>query len=254
MIHHLFPDPLRQAAIGMLLMGAAHGGSLEGAVKQFHQAERAWSLKGFQTAYGTAAEVHAENPASADAAYWLAVTKFHTALYQRDHSTKAEFQSALGDAEKETRHALNIMPDSGELHAILGTVLGIKSSGNLIVGMTQGKMIDHHRREALRLEPGNPRVIYLLGAAQLRTARSTERREESVESLQTARRLFQHEQRLRPNPLSPRWGHSQCLQFLGEAYLLLGKTNEATEAYKACLALQPGNNPAKQALSKLNGS
>jgi tetratricopeptide (TPR) repeat protein len=254
MIHHLFRHPLRQAAIGMLLIAAAHATSLEQAVKQFEQAERAWNLNGFQAAERTAADAHAKHPASADAAYWLAVTKFHIALYQREHAPKAESGSALDEAQKAAKHALEINPSSGELHAMLGTILGIKSSGNLLVGMTHGKTIDHHRREALRLSPINPRVTYLLGVAQHRTARTSERREESIKTLMSARQLFQREQHQRRDALSPRWGHSQCLQFLGEAYHLLGKNEEATDAYKACLTLQPGNNHAKQALAKLKGS
>jgi tetratricopeptide (TPR) repeat protein len=230
--------------------------SLALGVELFHQAYRSWDTELFIRAEHALQQVQpTDREQEIQRWYWLGVVRFHAALCRQGKQPPPE-----GDEERDlswdtTLAALDRLlsrdPHHAEGHALKATVLGLQVGNHVWRALRYGPAIQRHQRAALQWGAQNPRVLYLQGVALWKTAQSRTGREAAAEILRRADRQFQQEGSKPPAPDQPRWGHGDCLAFLGQIEECLGNWVAAEEAYRRALELHPGHRLALQGLGRL---
>lgn len=227
-------------------------------VASFCAAFRAWDGERFADSadhFGKAVE---KDPQSAQALYWQGVALFHRMLWLQ-HPAQGAPRTKDADAVMETairafESSVAKDPRNAEAHALLGTLYGMKIKGGMIAAIRYGPQVREHQQQALTCGATNPRVLYLLGAGQLHTASNPAARQEALDSLLAAEKLFAQETKTAARPLAPRWGYSSCLTFIGKAHEALGKPSEALAYYRKARAMHPADHAAADGIKRLAGN
>lgn len=225
---------------------------LEG-VKQFNAAYQAWDGGKFDSAAELLRQAGANSPQSGGPLYWLGVTHFHHMLQiQSQPAADSKNAEAKRDAALETLEmAVESNPRNAEVHALLGTLYGMKIQGSLIRGVRFGPRVAESRKRALEFGADNPRVHYLLGTCQFHTAKTEEERRAALATFLKAEGLFEAEGKTTAGPLDPRWGYDSCLAFTALTYEQLGAGAKAADYFRKALARRPSDRMAKDGLARV---
>jgi tetratricopeptide (TPR) repeat protein len=225
-------------------------------IAEFNAAYQAWDGVRFEKAARMLEEAAAEAPGSVTNFYWLGVARFHRMLHLQNgpgsQTNQAAASAALDSAVEALTVAVKLNDRHAESHALLGTLYGMKINGSLIRAARFGPRISKHSEKALEHGASNPRVQYLLGMCQLHTANKPAKRRAALQTLLTAEKLFETEQRSTAAPLDPRWGHDSCLTFIGRTYELLADKKNAAVYYQKALAIHPADHLAQEGLTRLS--
>lgn len=227
-------------------------------VRLFSEAYRTWDGDAFAKATEAFTQATRSDPHSAEARYWLGVSRFHRMLYFQHHA-RAQALEEHAATEREAaiqafEHLLQSSPNHAEGHALLGTLLGMKIKGGMFRAIRYGPALQSHQKSALQSGPNNPRVRYLSGVGLFHVADNADEYRKALCELQTAEKLFIQESQKTPKALEPRWGHSSCLTFLGLTLEKLGRKPEAVTRFQRALALHPADHNAKNALHRLGAN
>lgn len=242
--------------VSALAVDEAKPDSLREGVALFEKAYQSWDAEAFAKAEVVLRHTSASTSTNrAEALYWLGVTEFHHMLCLRTGRTsKADEKAAKKcmDAAIDTfRKLLEVSPTHPEGHALLGTLYGMKIDGNFFRAIRYGPGVQKHQKAALRYGPKNPRVHYLLGVGLFNTADNVRELEEARAVLQQAAELFDRERQQPRQGWEPRWGHGDCLAFLGQVEERLGRRAEAEKAFRRALEVHPGHLLALDGLRRL---
>lgn len=244
------------SSLVMLRADPAPQGILQQGVLRFQEAYRTWDSKGFNAASIDFKQAVTQNPKSATCRYWLGTTHFHRMLQlQNRDSGQADLEAGEDEMQKAIdalEAALEIDPNHAEVHAILGTLYGMKINGSLLRAIRYGPSVQNHQKQALHHGAKNPRVQYLLGTGMLHTASNDADRIEALKSLLLAEALFDAEEKQDRNLTDPRWGKDVCLTFIGQTFAQLHKPGQAKDYFQKALLARPNNLMAKSGLAKLN--
>ncbi len=227
-------------------------------IRLFTEAYRTWNGDGFAKATTAFSQASRMDPHSADARYWLGVSRFHRMLYFQHHP-KAKAMERHADGEREAaiqifEELLKTSPHHAEAHALLGTLLGMKIQGGMFRAMRYGPALQSHHKKALQSGPNNPRVRYLSGVGLFHVAKDADDYRKALTELKSAEKLFVQESKKPAQGLQPRWGHSSCLTFTGLTLEKLGRKPEAVAEFRRALALHPADHKAKAALHRLGAN
>ena len=229
-------------------------------IAEFTAAYAAWDGDRFNAAAKQFRKACRHSPEDPACFYWLGATEFHRMLQQRNTpgsesgNGAADPDDAMTAAVDALRHAIALDPRHAESHALLGTIYGLKIDGNLFRALRFGPRVQKHRAQALQWGAKNPRVRYLLGVCQFHTAKKPSELREALASLQLAEQLFEAEAQHAPGPLEPRWGHGNCLTFLGRTHEKLGEHTAAAEYFRKALLRHPADHLAAEGLARVGAS
>lgn len=250
----LFLLPVLIAAL-TLRSGAAPGDLSSAGVIEFRKAYQTWDAARLTAAAGLFRRAAAAAPANSANVYWLGVAEFHRLLHL-EHSSggsaKPEAVEAARDSAIEALTAAVTLNDAdAESHALLGTLYGMKISGNPLRGAKFGPRVAKHLAKALQHGARNPRVLYLLGTGRFHRAGKPAEWSEALTTLQSAESLFAAEAKKKAGPLDPRWGLSSCRTFIGRTLEKLGRRDEAAAYFRQSLAIHPQDRMAQEGLKRV---
>ena len=226
-------------------------------VAEFTAAYASWDGGRFDASADLFRRASALAPASGAFLYWIGVAEFHRMLHLQslpaNTSNKVAAETAAEAALTALSSAVKLDDRQAESHALLGTLYGMKIQGNLFRALRFGPRVQKYSAQAMEFGRENPRVWYLLGAAQFHMAKKPGALREALASLIAAENLFEVEDQRAAGPLEPRWGRGSCLVFLGQSYERLGQPGAAADYFTRALALQPGNRLAAEGLARVRG-
>lgn len=224
-------------------------------IGEFSAAFRAWDDDQFGKSAETFRQAAAKDPKSATAFCWRGTALFHQMLQLNHppdgHPKPKEADAAMEAAIRAFESSLGLDSQNAESHALLGTLYGMKIKGGLLEAIRYGPRVQEHQKQALKSGATNPRVRYLLGAGQLHTAKDAAGRQQALDTLLAAEKLFSHETKRPAKALAPRWGYSSCLTFIGKAFESMGKRDEALVYYRKALAMHPADHAAANGIKRL---
>jgi tetratricopeptide (TPR) repeat protein len=148
----------------------------------------------------------------------------------------AEIAAVLKTADKNLRDVLKANPKSAEAGALLASVVGleIRYGGNK---MALGPQAQSLREQALKLEPGNPRVVLQAAITTYHTpAEYGGGPDKSEAGLRQAVALFEREPAGRP---WPNWGRFDAHAWLGQVLAARGDKAGARAEYNLALTAWP---------------
>lgn len=150
---------------------------------------------------------------------------------------KDEKETLLTDAVAKFEKVIEAEPKNAEAHALLASSLGTMIGLNPMLGMTLGKRSGMEMKQALTLEPNNPRVLLLAGVGTLMKPAEYGGGAEAAEPLlRRAASVFSQEPADRP---WPNWGRFESHMFLGQLLDKIGKKDDARTEYEAAAAIAP---------------
>ena len=230
---------------------AAEAGDVTAAgIAEFTQSYQAWDGAGFLKAAATFKQA----PATAINQYWLGATEFHRLLFLLGEpvtpKTRLAIEQSLERSTTALERAVQLSPDNGEIHALLGTVYGLSISANPLRAVWLGPRVMEQEKLARKLSPDSPRVLYLDGMCRFYGPSVLGGKTEALKLLQAAEKLFVAEAARPAGPSDPRWGRSTCLVYLGRTYDALGKPAEAKDYFRKALEVNPGDRLARSELEK----
>jgi tetratricopeptide (TPR) repeat protein len=224
-------------------------------VVEFAAAYRAWDGERFGAAAELCRQATTNGAASSTNFYWLGVAHFHHMLQLQSQpaapSNTLAAAAAMAAALAALEQAVKLSPRAAEIHALLGTLYGMKIGGSLIRGAKFGPRVAQHSKQALENGANNPRVQYLLGTCQFHTAKKAAKQREALTTFLQAEKLFEAEAKTPAGPLDPRWGYDTCLTFIGRTYERLSENGKAADYYRKALARHPEDHLAKEGLGRL---
>lgn len=224
-------------------------------ILEFEQAAEAWDGAAFAKASATLAGAASANTSAWLPHYWLAVARFHEVLHGEHtpgvSTAAADRKKAREACEKALEAALRLRPEDAELHAMLGTLHGMRIASDKMSALWLGPKAVQHRDTALEKGGENPRVQYLAGMSYLHGPSILGGTPAAVKALSKAAALFATEAGKAAEPGAPRWGRVNCLAFLGRAQRMSGDTLAAEKSLRAALALDPADRIALAELKKL---
>ena len=222
---------------------------------EFTNAYQAWDGLRFAAAERLFQQGCTNAAATATNYYWLGTARFHRLLQllgrPETRASRAEADAALEAAIAALTQAVKLDGCHAESHALLGTLYGLKISGNFLRAAWLGPRVQQEFKLALANGASNPRVQYLLGTSQFYTACRTASRREALTTLLAAEKLFAAEARTPAGPLEPRWGRDSCLTFIGSACEQLGRRADAENYFRQALALHPQDGLAQAGLKRV---
>ena len=157
----------------------------------------------------------------------------------------AEAGTVLKGADKNLRALLKLNPKSGEAFALLASVVGleIRYGGNK---MALGPEAMELRESAVKLEPGNPRIVLQSAVTLFHTPAEYGGGPDKAEpSLRQAIALFEREPAGRP---WPNWGRFDAHAWLGQVLAARGDKAGARAEYNLALAAWPQSGWVKYVL------
>jgi len=196
--------------------------------------------------------VQADDP---DVLYWIAFADYRLVIRTFYNNSQADEDKA----EKLIDHALNCLEKanekrpSSEAYALMGSLTGMSIQFNPISGMWKGPKSNGQFADAIKLNPENPRAYYLQGIGKMNTPEMFGGGAvKAIPSFVKAVELFEKEATAASAPVTiPRWGYSECLAFLGNAYLATKDYDNAKRYFEQALAINPNARLAKNGLAKL---
>ncbi|MGA4643828.1 tetratricopeptide repeat protein [Limisphaera sp. 4302-co] len=241
--------------VSALVAEEATPDSLLDGVVLFEKAYQSWDAKAFAKAEVVLRLTAASTSTNrAGALYWLGVTEFHHMLCLRTGGSPRADEKAVAERMDAAIHTfkalLELAPTHPEGHALLGTLYGMKIEGNLFRAIRYWPDVQKHQKAALRHGRENPRVHYLLGVGLFHIAGNHREFEEARATLQRAAELFDRERQQPRQGWEPRWGHGDCLAFLGQVEERLGRHTEAEKAFRRALEVHPGHSLALDGLRR----
>ena len=220
-------------------------------VAEFTAAYQAWEGPGFVKA----ATTFARAGDTATNQYWRGTAEFHRLLFLLGEpatiTNRQASATALESAVTALQRAIQLDPSNGESHALLSTVSGLSIAANPARGLWLGKRVLDQEKLARKLNPDNPRVLYLAGMNRYYGPALLGGKDEGLKLLLAAEKLFEAEDGQPGEAVEPRWGRSTCLVFIGKTYDALGKPAEAEEYLRKALKLNPQDKLAREELEKL---
>ncbi|MEI8342910.1 MAG: tetratricopeptide repeat protein [Verrucomicrobiota bacterium] len=220
-------------------------------IAEFTEAYQAWDGAGFKKAAATFAQA----PDSFTNQYWRGTADFHRLLFllgePATDSNRRLSAQALAETITSLERAVQLKPDDGESHALLGTVYGLSIAENPVRAVWLGPRVMDQQKQAHKLSPDNPRVLYLDGMSRFYGPSLLGGKSKALELLLAAEKLFAAEAGKPASPGEPRWGRSTCLVYIGRTYAALGKTAEAEKYFRKALVVNPGDRLAQSELEKL---
>jgi tetratricopeptide (TPR) repeat protein len=133
-----------------------------------------------------------------------------------------------------------------ETYALRSSVLGQMIGSNPIRGMTLGPRSSNAMDRALALGPNNPRVWLLRGIGAMFTPSMFGGGVDKAEEyLNKALALFPND---RPAPSMPAWGYAEAYIWMGQVHKRRDRIDDARQAFKRALELQPDNGWVKHVL------
>jgi len=223
-------------------MPAMAAGPIETGVAEFAAAYQAWDGAGFAKA--------AKTFASSTNHYWRGVAEFHQLLWLVGETSRTETAKALEVTIAALQRAVQLDPQNGENRALLSVTYGLSIGANSARGFWLGKRLMDQEKQARKLNPDNPRVLYLAGMNRYYGPGLLGGKSEGLKLLLAAEKLFEAEAGKPAGPVEPRWGWSTCLVYIGKTYDALGKPAEAEEYFQKALKLNPQDKLAKAELEK----
>lgn len=223
-------------------------------VLQFRTGANNWDYSAMTNSVALLQSACRAEPDSYAAHYWQGAAQFHLLLHRR------RWEDVKRDRDEEARimghtvglleRALELRKDDPETHALLSTLHGMRIAGAPYTALWRGRKVSHHRKLALRADPDNPRIHYLLGMSHFHAPAILGGKKGALSALRKAEELFEAERDAAVSPLTPAWGYVHCLAFIGEAYRELGNRKEAEAYYRKALAVNPGHKMAKEGLQE----
>ncbi len=243
---------------GALVLAVAAGARgdparLQEAILEFEAGSSAWNVARLTQAAALFERVAASDAQAASARYWRGAALFHVALCRLGETSEgatAAASQALDAAAESLEAALALNERDAESHALLSTIQGLRIASQPSTVLWRGPASLRHRKRALRLDPDNPRMRYLLGMSALRAPSFFGGKKEGLQSLLEAERLFAAEAAKAKPPEAPRWGLDHCLAFIGQAYAELGEPAKAEAYYGKALAVNPIHALAREGLAR----
>jgi tetratricopeptide (TPR) repeat protein len=228
---------------------------LDSGIEQFKVGYGAWDRAQFVQAADTFQQACTEQPDSYEAHYWLGAARFHIVLHRlgdkENPANPAENRRLISEAAAPLRRAVRLRDRDSESHALLSTLIGIQIAGNPKSALWLGPKTIRHRRHALRNDPENPRVYYLIGTSYFNAPGILGGRQKGLKFFLKAERLFVEESKKPPQPMQPRWGYSSCLTFIGRTYQDIGRAKQAEIYFRKALSVNPQDKMAQKGLKAL---
>ncbi len=225
--------------------------ALASAVAEFNRAYRDWDRTAMETVAERFNALAKENPDSFEEGYWHCVARLHALLHRRGTGGTPGIDQV--DAVREVIETLlQRHPGQGELHAMLGTLYGLRISARRLGAVRDGPRFQRHFRTALQKAPDNPRVHYLMGRALLHGPSMLGGPERALEHFQRAVIGFESELGAVPGPILPSWGHSHTLSGIGWIHLRAGDAGQAEAAFRDALRLSSGETEAREGLKRIH--
>lgn len=221
--------------------------------ERFDDARRRWDAQGMESARKELYEEVLAEPGNGDALYRLAVCEFHLLLcYALEDSSGHNPQRAaevLVEVQETIRQTLEVRPEDGELLALQASVTGLRIQQQPWTTAWLGPRVLALQRRARRVDPGNPRVLYLIGAGWLRAPALFRSPERAGNYLEQARQRFEEESG--GGRTGSDWGWAETYGLLGDYYREIGEQATARKMYRRALEINPDYTPAKAELKKL---
>lgn len=243
---------IRQLIILVLVVPAIAAGatiSTETGVAEFTAAYQAWE----GTEFAKAAKTLASVPESSTNQYWRGVVEFHRLLCMLGETATTNRQvtaKALESAAAALQRAVQLDPTNGESRALLSTVYGLSIGAVPARALWLGPRLVDQEKQARKLNPDNPRVLYLAGMNRYYGPSLLGGKDEGLKLLLAAEKLFEAEADKPQGPVEPRWGRSTCLVYIGKTYEALGKAAEAEQYFRKARDFNPQDKLARTELEK----
>ncbi len=194
-------------------------------------------------------------PEDPDVLYWIAFADYRLSIkmiYWREGVDKAKAEKLI-DNGIECLEKANAKKPSSEALALLGSLTGMSIQFSPISGMWKGPKSNGQFADAIKLNPENPRAYYLQGIGKVNTPEMFGGgAEKAIPSFVKAVELFEKEAANKSSaPENPTWGYSECLAFLGNAYLTIQDDVNAKKYFEQALVINPNARLAKTGLAKL---
>jgi tetratricopeptide (TPR) repeat protein len=248
---------IREAMMILLLPATVQAGDAnltEQGIAEFTAAYQAWDGAGFAKAAATFEHARAAQPKSVTNLYWKGVADFHRVLQlcgdptaQVNHQAAA---AALEEALGALTQAIRLDPQHAESHALLSVVYGLSIGVRPVRAVWLGPRLSDQEKQARKLSPSNPRVLYLAGMNRYYGPALLGGKSEALKLLLAAEKQFEAEAGSPAGPVEPRWGRSACLVYIGKTYDALGKPAEAERYFEKALKLNPHDKLAQSELEK----
>lgn len=177
-----------------------------------------------------------------EAWYLKGLAEFHLMLLHKSLATKPDKELAAilrEAAEHSMDRVLSLKEDFGEAWALKAVLLGMAIAEHPLTAAWRGPRLQKFQKKALALDPGNPRIWYLMGMSRHFAPGPFRSEEQAKKYLLRAAELFEHDQPGRRTFNYPAWGHAHCLMFLGEISRGQNDKKEAARYYREALAVNP---------------
>jgi tetratricopeptide (TPR) repeat protein len=217
---------------------------------RFREGRRTWNgpaMERARTGFSAAAR---RFPGMYTPLYWQSVSEFYLLLFYGLEDSAGfdpdKAEALLDSAEKTMKAAISIRPQEAECRAMLSSVAGFRIVMHPFSAVWNGPKVLSLQHDALRYEPDNPRVLYIIGAGYLRAPKMLRNVSKAREFLERAERFFEQ-----VPPDAPQWGRAECYGLLGELYQEEGDLPRARRCYQSALEINPDYTPAQRGLKEM---
>jgi tetratricopeptide (TPR) repeat protein len=222
-------------------------------ITKFRKGIREWDGKKMTEAVAVFRRAADAAPREAAPYYWRGVSEFHLLLHlagRSEENTTSAMKERLASSIKSLRKALKLDTSDGEIHAILASLLGMRIAHNPLSALTLGSKVKRHQKKALRLDPENPRVHYLMGSAKFHAPGIFGSKKKALKYFLKAEKFYKEERSRERDALAPRWGYGDCLAFIARTYEALDKPQKAKVYYRRALKVNPDNRLAREGVER----
>jgi tetratricopeptide (TPR) repeat protein len=229
--------------------------SLQGGIDELNRGYDEWDVERFDRAAEIFEGAIEQEPDNYLPYYWKGVAQFHMILFyygdgdqpKDEEKVKASIDAALATLEQ----AVALNPDDSESYALLGVITGMKIAEKPFSAVWLGSKVIKYKKQALALDPENPRVHYLTGTSYYHAPGILGGREKSLEHFLRAEELYEQEIRAKKDPLQPQWGYSTCLAFTAKVYVKGGDIERGEDYFTKALKVNPKDKLAQKGLAEL---
>lgn len=194
------------------------------------------------------------NSNSTEHIYWRNVVRFHRInFYLFGHEKDKDRKKAkeliqISLKELEALEKQNSF--RGEVPALLATLRGIRITLQPMTAMAAGPKVQKEMKRAFAADSTNPRSLYLLGISYYFTPKMLgggfhKSKHHLSRSIASFRREASN------GGVSPDWGYSTTLAFMGEIHLKEKEYKKAKQWYDEALRVNPNDQLAKLGLATL---